>query len=134
MNNGWSTPQYLFDEYDEQFHFELDVCADEWNAKCKKYYTIDDDGLNKPWCSSNWMNPPFGRETGKWVKKAHLEAQLGKVTVGLLPAYTETNWFHDYCLKHYRRFIRGRVHFTDINGKSGRPRFGNVIVIFRRKL
>lgn len=68
----WETPQYLFDELDREFHFTLDVCALPNNAKCKHYFTPDRNGLKQPWVYNIcWMNPPYGREIGKWIKKAY---------------------------------------------------------------
>lgn len=45
----WSTPQELFDKLNKEFNFTLDPCANHINAKCQKYYTIDDDGLKQNW-------------------------------------------------------------------------------------
>lgn len=108
----WSTPQWLFDELNKEFNFDVDVCATKENAKCDKYYTKEDDGLSKEWYMSVWCNPPYGREIGKWVKKAHEERHRvanGKKTtvVMLLPARTDTKWFHDYIYgKAEIRFIK----------------------------
>ena len=123
--SDWATPQDLFDELDKEFHFTLDVCASDWNAKCKKYFTEKDDGLKQDWTGVCWMNPPYGREIGKWIKKAS-EIQ-GGVVVALLPARTDTKWFHDYIYKKAEiRFIKGRVKF---GGKGPAP-FPSMIVIF----
>ena len=67
--NSWETPQGLFDKLHEEFHFELDVCATSENAKCEKYYRSEEDGLKQEWKGICWMNPPYGREIGKWMKK-----------------------------------------------------------------
>ncbi len=67
---NWETPQTLFDTLNEEFDFELDVCAASENAKCKKYYSPTEDGLKQEWKGVCWMNPPYGREIGKWMKKA----------------------------------------------------------------
>jgi phage N-6-adenine-methyltransferase len=130
-NNRWSTPQAFFDELNQEFGFNLDVCAEPWNAKCAWYLSPEQDGLSLPWPGTCWMNPPFGREIEQWVEKAYKETSRGSTVVCLVPARTDTGWWHDYCLKGEVRFIRGRVHFTDAAGKSGRPRFGSAIVIFR---
>lgn len=79
------------------------------------------------------MNPPYGRDTGRWIRKAFEESRRGATVVCLVPARTETAWWHDYCLKGEIRFIRGRLWFTDHMGKTGRPRFGSAVVIFRPK-
>ena len=83
----WTTPQDFFEALDLQFHFTLDPCATPKNAKCKRYFTKRDDGLAQPWTGRVFMNPPYGREIGKWVKKAY-EESLGKteLVVCLLPA------------------------------------------------
>src|ERR1041385_5497086 len=91
----WATPQDFFDELDKEFHFEIDVCATKENAKCKKFYTKEDDGLSYGWSGRVWCNPPYGREIGKWVAHAFLHSHKG-TTVMLLPARTDTRWFHDY--------------------------------------
>jgi phage N-6-adenine-methyltransferase len=129
-NCRWSTPRDLFGVLDVEFGFTLDACAEEWNAKCENYFSPDDDGLSKPWSGVVWMNPPYGLEIEKWIRKAYEESKRGCIVVCLVPARTETDWFHDYCLKGEVRFLRGRLHFTDHLGRSGRPRFGSAIVIF----
>jgi site-specific DNA-methyltransferase (adenine-specific) len=123
----WETPQELFDELDREFNFEVDVCATKENAKCKKYYTKKDDGLFKGWYGNVWCNPPYGREIGKWVARAFLHSHKG-VIVMLLPARTDTKWFHDYIYnKAEIRFLKGRVKFS---GKGPAP-FPSMIVVFR---
>ena len=90
----WATPQDLFDKLNEEFHFTLDPCSTDENAKCDKHYTIKDDGLSKSWDGERvFCNPPYGREIGKWVRKA---AESKALTVMLLPARTDTKWFHEY--------------------------------------
>jgi phage N-6-adenine-methyltransferase len=135
MNDNWSTPIELFNELHEEFGFNLDACASDWNHKCENYFTEEDNALKQDWYpfGSVWMNPPYsGNQLSAWVKKAHEESLKGGYIVGLVPVRTETGYFQNYCLKYAElRFIRGRVHFTDENGKSGRPRFGSVIIIFR---
>ena len=133
MNNEWSTPQVLFDELNKEFDFNTDVCANVWNHKCGDYFDIEEDGLKQIWNGVCWMNPPYGKETKKWIQKAYEESLCGTTVVCLIPSRTDTNFFHDYCLKGEIRYIRGRIHFTDKNGKTGRPRFGSMVVIFRGK-
>jgi phage N-6-adenine-methyltransferase len=124
----WETPQDLFDKLNAIYEFELDVCASKENAKCKKYFTKEDDALSRDWRGHRqiWMNPPYGREIGKWVKKAF---ETGGV-VCLLPARTDTKWFHDYCLKYGQiEFIKGRLRFN--NCKENAP-FPSMLVRFRK--
>ena len=68
----WSTPRDLFDELDEEFHFDLDTASTHENALCDRHYTIEEDGLAQPWEGNVWCNPPYGRKIGEWVKKGAL--------------------------------------------------------------
>ena len=104
----WSTPQDLFDALHKEFNFTVDVCADETNHKCKVYYDEKIDGLKQEWTGVCWMNPPYGREIGKWIKKADDTAKAGHTVVALLPSRTATKWFHDYCLNHSIRFLKSQ--------------------------
>ena len=127
----WETPQSFFDDLNEEFHFDLDVCALPENAKCPRFYTPDDDGLAQPWDGlCNWCNPPYGRQIAKWVERAHITAISGVgTTVMLLPARTDTKWFHDYIYEQAEiRFIKGRLKFG--NSKNSAP-FPSMIVVFR---
>ncbi len=74
----WATPQYLFDILDREFHFTLDVCADETNHKCERYFTKEQDGLLQKWEGVCWMNPPYGKTIGRWMEKARLSARGGR--------------------------------------------------------
>lgn len=124
----WETPQDLFDRLNEEYNFECDVCAIPENAKCKKYYTPEVDGLKQEWRGVCWCNPPYGREIGKWVEKAYVASTYcGATVVMLLPARTDTKWFHDYCLKGKIEFLRGRLKFG--SSKNSAP-FPSMIVIF----
>ncbi len=129
--NMWETPQDFFDELNNEFHFTLDVCAVPENAKCEKFYTPDDDGLSQPWDGTVWCNPPYGREIGKWVLTASIASGArGTTVVMLLPARTDTRWFHDYIYQKERveiRFLRGRLKFG--NSKNSAP-FPSMLAIF----
>lgn len=72
----WATPKQLFDKLNAEFHFNTDVCATAENAKCSRYYTKEQDGLKQEWRGVCWMNPPYGREIEKWIRKAY-ESALG---------------------------------------------------------
>lgn len=131
----WATPQDFFDKLNEEFHFTLDPCADEFNHKCDKYYTKEDDGLKQSWQNERvFCNPPYGREIGKWVHKCFIESHRPNTTcVMLLPARTDTKWFHNYIYDlpfTEIRFIKGRLKFGD--SKNSAP-FPNMVVIFRAK-
>jgi len=129
-SDEWETPQWLFDELDAEFEFVLDPCCTIDNKKCNLFYSKDRSGLVKRWHPFGpvFMNPPYGREIGKWVKKAYEESQKGCTVVCLLPGRTDTKWFHDYCLKGEIRFLKGRLKFG--NAKYSAP-FPSIIVIFR---
>lgn len=127
----WETPQDFFDCLDKEFHFDLDVCAVPENAKCEKYYTPEQDGLSMPWDGVCWCNPPYGREIGEWVQRAAAAAEKGNTVVMLLPARTDTKWFHDhiYGKKNVEtRFVRGRLKFGKAGGEQcAVPIFGGDI-------
>lgn len=125
----WETPQDFFDKMNDEFGFTLDVCADAANAKCERYYDEATDGLAQRREGVCWMNPPYGRQIGKWVKKAHDEALLGATVVCLLPARTDTKWFHEYILgKAEIRFIRGRLKF---GGSKNSAPFPSMVAVYR---
>jgi len=124
----WSTPQGVFDALNKEFRFNLDPAATKENAKCKKFYTRADDGLSKSWRNKRvFVNPPYGRVISDWVKKMHEGG--ASVCVGLLPARTDTRWFHEHIYgKAEIRFIRGRLKFG--GGKNSAP-FPSMIVIWK---
>jgi phage N-6-adenine-methyltransferase len=125
----WATPQKFFDDLNKDYKFTLDVCADHTNNKCTEYFTKEMDGLSMSWKGYTcWMNPPYGREIGKWVKKAYEESLDGTTVVCLLPARTDTKWFHEYCIKGEIEFIKGRLKFGD--SKNSAP-FPSMLVIFK---
>jgi len=138
----WATPQDLFDRLNAIHGFTLDVCALPENAKCAKFYTPDMDGLAQDWKNNIcWMNPPYGREIGKWVKKAYDATFMGwqhggAKVVCLLPARTDTKWWHDYVIPHGKiEFLRGRLKFVGAAscGHSNSAPFPSAIVIFLPK-
>ncbi len=73
------TPQWLFDKLNEHYRFDVDVCALPENAKCERYYTPDVDGLKQDWTGNCWMNPPYGREIGEWLRKAYESSLNGQL-------------------------------------------------------
>ena len=123
----WETPQDFFDGLNAEFRFDLDVCATHGNAKCSRYFTREEDGLTQNWDGVCWMNPPYGREIGQWIKKAYESAQNGATVVCLLPARTDTAWWHEYCMKGQVRFIRGRLKF---GGAQNSAPFPSAVVVF----
>lgn len=126
----WETPVDFFGKLDSEFGFDVDVCATPENAKCARYYTKEDDGLEKEWTGVCWMNPPYGREIGEWMKKAYASAQSGATVVCLVPARTDTGWWHDYAMRGEVRFVRGRLKFNGLNCNAPFP---SAVVIFRGK-
>ncbi len=124
----YATPQGFFDKLNEEFHFNTDVCADKENAKCAHFFTKEQDGLSCEWRGACWMNPPYGREIGQWMKKAYESSVNGATVVCLVPARTDTRWWHDYAMKGKIRFIKGRLKFGD--AKNSAP-FPSAIVVFK---
>ena len=108
----WETPQDLFDALNSEFHFTVDVSALPENAKCARYYTPEIDGLSQDWSGERvWCNPPYGKKAVGFVKKA---ATTKALVVMLLPARTDTRWFHDYIYHNPAaeiRFLKGRLKF-----------------------
>lgn len=124
----WATPQKVFDELDAIYGpFDMDVCADASNAKCAVYFDKAADGLRQTWTGKCWMNPPYGREIGKWMAKAYESSQAGATVVCLVPARTDTKWWHDYAMKGHVVFYRGRLKFGD--AKNSAP-FPSAYVVF----
>jgi phage N-6-adenine-methyltransferase len=125
-----STPQAFYDKLHKEFRFTLDPCATDDNHKTMKYFTEAQDGLLQSWDNENvFMNPPYGRVIGQWMKKAS-EAS-GGVVVCLVPSRTDTRWWHDYVIGRADeiRYIRGRLKFgTQTNSAP----FPSAVVIYRR--
>lgn len=123
----WETPQLFFDALNAEHHFDVDVCATANNAKCERYYTKEQDGLSQQWKGVCWMNPPYGREIGKWMRKAYESSLYGATVVCLVPARTDTAWWHDYAMKGEVEFVRGRLKF---GGSKANAPFPSAIVTF----
>lgn len=126
----WPTPPDFFDSVNARFDFTLDVCASAENAKCARFYTRADDGLAQPWTGRVWCNPPYGREIGKWIARAWQAAQSGEaeVVVCLVPARTDTSYWHEYASKADVEFIKGRLRFGDGIGSAPFP---SALLVFR---
>lgn len=126
----WATPADFFAELDREFRFDLDPCATADNAKCAQFYTKEQDGLAQDWGGRRvFCNPPYGREIARWVRKCYEESRKGALVVMLIPARTDTAYFHDYIYHKAKevRFIRGRLHF---NGHRNAAPFPSMVVIF----
>lgn len=133
----WQTPDNIFNELDEEFYFTLDPCCQHDSAKCDYHFTPEEDGLKQSWQGQTvFVNPPYGKELKKWVKKSYEESKKFNTTVVLLiPSRTDTSYFHDYIYnKSEIRFIRGRIKFVDpITKKQGDSApFPTMIVIMKR--
>lgn len=127
----WAMPQFFFNKLNLEFNFTLDPCADSLNHKCAKYYTVEDDGLSKDWKGERvFCNPPYGRVLASWVKKCFEEGKKeNTIVVMLIPARTDTAYFHKYILNHAEiRFLQGRLKFGD--SKNAAP-FPSMLVIYR---
>src|SRR5574341_1245292 len=126
-NDDHETPAWLFEALDRRFHFTLDVCAMPWNAKTREYLSPTYDGLEHPWEGICWLHPPYA-EIDVWVAKAWAATHCGATVVALLPARTETRWFHDYVLGEAQElfFVRRRLGF---NG-AGRAPFASIVVVW----
>ena len=105
----YETPDELFSRLDSIFGFTRDVCASEENKKCEQYWSKFDSCLEKEWDGTNWMNPPF-KNMKQFIKKAY-EQRNNAVTVCLIPARTNTKWWHEFCMNGEVLFICGRPKF-----------------------
>ena len=129
----WETPQDFFDEWDAKFHFDLNCCATDENAKCARYFTKEDDAFKQKWTGRVWMNPPYGRDIGLWMRKAYESVLDGdaEAVVCLVPSRTDTKWFHEYAMRGELHFVRGRLKFGGSGSKNSAP-FPSVVVVFEK--
>lgn len=137
VKTDYCTPQHLFKQLDDEFHFVLDAAASSTNAKCANFYTAEQDALQQSWNVGGavFCNPPYGRNLRGWLEKAYQEHQSGAGTiVMLIPSRTDTTYFHDFILgKAEIRFLRGRLKFTDETGKPfNTAPFPSMIVIYSK--
>lgn len=128
----WATPPEIFDPLNKEFEFTLDACALPENTKVKQFFSPEDNSLIQEWTGTVWMNPPYGREISKWMKKAFESSLTGATVVCLVPARTDTVWWWDYAMKGEIRFIKGRIKFIDFVGNANQAApFPSAIVIFK---
>jgi len=128
--DDWPTPQAFFDQLNREFKFTLDPCASAENAKCRWFFTREDDGLKQNWRSHRvFCNPPYGKTMRDWARKCYEASQGGALVALLAHARTDTRWFHDwvYGKADEIRFVRGRLKFGD--GPQSAP-FPSLIAIF----
>lgn len=122
----WTTPAKLYEPLNEKYNFNFDLAADKHNTKCQHYYSENDDSLKQEWRGRCWLNPPYGgmaaNKLANWVKKAKSETERGsaELVAVLMPARTNTKWWHDCCMKANKIiFICGRPKFG--GAKYGLP-------------
>jgi phage N-6-adenine-methyltransferase len=119
----------------DEFRFDIDLAADETNKKVARYYSKEDNALNIVWNTVGWLNPPYGDSSKNslkvWVKKAYDESrENGGIIVMLIPARTNTKWWHDYCMTAGEvRFIEGRPKFKGCTHGLPQPL---AIIVFDR--
>ena len=134
-SDEWATPQKLFDKLNGFYNFTLDPCATADNRKCWKYFDENDNGLIQDWSNEVvFINPPYSNVAG-WIEKAYTEStQNGATCVLLIPARTDTKWFHRYCMQADAiQFVKGRVKFENGSDKPNSAPFPSMIVVFDGK-
>jgi phage N-6-adenine-methyltransferase len=131
----WETPPEVFAPLNERFHFTLDPCATAATAKCARYFTEADNGLERSWAGERvFMNPPYGREVYAWTRKARDEARGGALlVVGLLPASTDLAWWHEDVIgiAEIVKWYRGRIRFLTGGPYRASGFFPSVAVLWR---
>lgn len=135
----WQTPQALFDAASRRWGtFTLDAAASGGNALCTAFFSRD--GINaftNRWWGRVWLNPPYGREIGKWIDRAAVEVAVGNAerVVCLIPARTDTRWWQQIVKPKASEvhFLAGRVSFKQADGKVGPAPFPSAIVVFERE-
>lgn len=131
----WGTPHEFFVVLDRRFNFTLDPCATPANAKCKRFFTKEQDGLSQDWSGERvFMNPPYGKQIGSWMRKAKAESEKGALVVCLVHARTDTRWWHEYVERGADEiyFVRGRLKFSSKTAISPAP-FPSALVIYLPK-
>lgn len=131
-SDEWETPQDVFDRLNDKYHFDLDACATDKNAKCLRFFDKAQDGLRQSWGGYTvWCNPPYSK-IKDWVRKAAHEQRNGTTTVMLIPARTDTKWFHEYVYEKRGvsiQFLKGRLKFS---GSMNSAPFPSMIVVFEK--
>ena len=134
-SDEWETPQDFFNKLNEEFSFTLDACATQENAKCNRYFTKADDALQQRWTGNVWCNPPYTKGIASWAEKASESVRDGAdVVVLLVPARTDTRWFHDWIYRKPNveiRFVKGRLKFGE--SRNNAP-FPSMSAVFRKGL
>lgn len=129
----WETPADLFLKLHNKYSFDLDAAASKKNAKLPNYFTEQEDALKQLWEGNVFCNPPYGRKLGKWLEKAYAEHERdpNRVIVFLIPARTDTSYWHKYIFgKAKIEFLRGRLNFEQNGEKNNRAPFPSALVIY----
>lgn len=133
----WETPQDLFDNLNKEFDFELDAFASDKNAKCKHFFTEQDDALQQDWTEykSIFINPPYtSKVQDEVLKKINdtISSNWRGVIVLLIPARTDTKRWHDYIFNKADdiRFIKGRLRFEIDGVPRGSSTFPSAVVVY----
>jgi len=142
LDDTWTTPRDFYARLDSEFGFGLDAAALQYSTLVpNNWYGPDHeiesrrDALLCDWQEDSgakpiWLNPPYGRAIRGFMAKAQAECQKGATVVALVPARTDTAWWHDYCIEHEIRFIRGRLKFG--NSMNSAP-FPSAVILMRGK-
>jgi phage N-6-adenine-methyltransferase len=136
QTDNWATPKDLWNQLNEVHRFDVDAAASQSNHLCAKWYGLDHedesrrDGLAVQWDGDSvWINPPYGRVIKDWTQAALDHYRQGANVVMLLPARTDTRWFHDHCKQGNIEFIKGRLKF---GGSTTPAPFPSMLVRFVR--
>ena len=128
-SDNWPTDPAVYAGLNAEFGFDLDPCSSHENHKCARYFTAEDDGLVQEWTGRVFMNPPYGRTLGEWMRKAWGASQsTAELVVCLVPARTDVRWWHEYAVRGEVRFVKGRLRFGDCSAPAPFP---SAIVVFR---
>lgn len=123
-HDEWLTPPEILAKLGR---FDLDPCAPAvrpWPTASRHYWA---EGLDMPWEGRIWLNPPFGREAIKWMRRMAAHG----VGIALLPARTETRMFYETVWDHAHAicFLKGRPHFHYVDGTRAKANSGAPICL-----
>lgn len=132
LRKSWATPPSLFHRLDQRFGFTLDVCASASNTKCERYFDQEANSLSQDWGTETcFMNPPYGTGIEVWMEKAYKSSFFGATVVCIVPASTDTRWWHDWATLGEVEFLKPRVQFVPPPGvKASSCSFGSALVTF----
>lgn len=135
----WATPQAFLDWLEEEHGWtpDLDAAAADETAKAPRWFTEEDNGLLQPWAGDVWLNPPFGNALPNWLDKCANEIERDEVNsiFCLIPARTDTKWFHEKVMPHAYivYLIKGRFTFGhESSVKGANAPFPNMLVLYRK--